>query len=88
MTDNTVIETVDEETDNLELHTKLCSQRYQQLIHKFDIVDQRLDLIENSLIEIKECLVKNDSDTLKKYLSWAGIIITALLGICIHFIIK
>jgi hypothetical protein len=83
-----LIDTVHGEETSLELHVKLCEQRYKQLINKFDVVDSRLDKIEEHIVDIKEVLTKTDSDTLKKYLSWAGVLITALLGVVVHFLIK
>ena len=79
-----IIETVTEESENLELHTKLCAQRYQQLIHKFDVVDVRLDKIETTLVEIRECLGQQESRKYQTYLAWAGVVITALAGGIFH----
>ena len=79
-----IIETVTEESLNLELHTKLCAQRYQQLIHKFDVVDSRLDKIETTLVEIRECLGQQESRKYQTYLAWAGVVITALAGGIFH----
>ena len=79
-----IIETVTEESENLELHTKLCAQRYQQLIHKFDVVDSRLNKIDATLVEIKECLGRQESHKYQTYLTWAGVVITALAGGIFH----
>ena len=56
MTDNTIIETVLAESDNLALHVQLCEQRYLQLLNKFDSVDNRLERLETMLMEIKESI--------------------------------
>lgn len=88
VTDNTIIETVPAEADNLALHVQLCEQRYLQLLTKFDSVDARFERLETMLLEIKESIGNSQIEVYKKYLSWAGIIITALLGIVAHNIIK
>ena len=88
MTDNQIILPLEEEATNLELHTKLCAQRYQQLINKLDFVDHRLDRLENHVVDIKDRIVNLGSKTSDTYLKWAGVIILTLLGIITHFILK
>jgi len=81
----------DEET-NLELHTKLCSQRYQQLLGKFDRVDSRLDILENHIVDIKQTLADLTEDTANTYLKWAGAIIAIMatfsLGLVTHLLLR
>ena len=81
-----IIDTITEESENLELHTKLCAQRYQQLINKFDVVDHRLDKIESTLVEIKDTLGEASSRKYQTYLAWAGVVITALAGGIFHLL--
>jgi len=88
VTDNQIILPLEEEATNLELHTKLCAQRYQQLINKLDFVDHRLDRLENHIVDIKDSIVSLGSKTSDTYLKWAGVIILTLLGIITHFILK
>jgi len=83
---NNIIETLPGESDNLALHVQLCEQRYLQLINKFDQVDNRLDKIESVLIEIKTSLQTTNTEVYKKYLAWAGVVITALGGMIIHLL--
>jgi len=80
MTDNQIILPLEEEATNLELHTKLCAQRYQQLIGKLDTVDTRLDRLEVYIIDIKDALKNDDAKKYKTYLSWAGMAITVIIG--------
>jgi hypothetical protein len=79
MAEMTVIEPVAGESDNLELHTELCAQRYNQLIAKFDEVDGRLTKIESMLIDIHAQLGGLDTQRYRTYLVWAGVTITTLL---------
>ena len=67
------------ESENLELHTELCAQRYNQLINKFEEVDGRLIKIETMLEDIHSQLGNLDSQRYKTYLTWAGVVITTLL---------
>lgn len=77
---NEVIETVSGEETNLQLHVDLCSQRYSQLIRKFDEVDEGLKSIKETLIDIQNRLHQEQNSKLTTYLAWAGVVITTLLG--------
>lgn len=77
---NDIIETVAGEEDSLELHVKLCEQRYKQLINKFDTVEHRLDRLEMHIVDIKDAIKGTDATKYKTYLGWAGIAITAIIG--------
>lgn len=87
MTENSVIETLPNEANDLGLHVALCEQRYLQLITKFDSVDAKFEKIENMLVEIRGTIKKDTTDS---YLKWAGAIIillgSALLGVVTHLI--
>lgn len=83
-----IIDTVAGEENSLELHVKLCEQRYKQLIGKFDTVDHRLDKLEQHLLEVKDAINGIGGEATKTYLKWAGVIILTLLGIVTHFILK
>lgn len=78
MAEMTVIEPVAGEGHNLELHTELCAQRYNQLIAKFDEVDGRLTKIEAVLVEIHEQVGLMNTTKLETYLKWSGVVIMAL----------
>jgi len=86
--DNHVIETVDSESTDLKLHVDLCQQRYLQLIHKFDQVDERLDSLTTMIKELATKVDKNQDKTYRQYLIWAGFIISALTGIIVSLLIK
>jgi hypothetical protein len=75
----TVITPVPGESENLELHTELCAQRYNQLMAKFDEVDGRLTKIETMLTDIHAQVGGLDSQRYRTYLVWAGVVITTLL---------
>lgn len=83
-----VIATIDKEGTDLQLHVDLCAQRYHQLLNKFDDVDVRLNNIESMIVDIKQALNSTKSDTYQTYLTWAGVVIVALLGAVIHLITK
>lgn len=86
------IDNLVEEETNLALHTKLCAERYQQITDKFESIDTRLDNIEATLVEIRNVVTQDRGDNFRRYLGWAGVIITTLLGACgyliVHYIIK
>jgi hypothetical protein len=78
MAEMTVIEPVAGEGHNLELHTELCAQRYNQLIAKFDEVDGRLTKIESMLTDIHTQVGLMTTTKLEVYLKWAGVVIMTL----------
>jgi peptidoglycan hydrolase CwlO-like protein len=90
-----IIEKIEGEETDLSLHVKLCEQRYNQLLSKFDSVDEKFkkievkfDTVEAHILEVKEKIASIGSTTDRMYLKWAGFIIVTLLGIVIHFIVK
>ena len=85
---NEIINTLPGESDNLALHVQLCEQRYIQLLNKFDAVDTRFGRIELMLVDIKQSLSGEEVAKYRNYLSWAGVVITALIGVLSHFLIK
>ena len=81
MAELSFIENIAAEKTDLALHVDLCAQRYNQLIHKFDEVDQRLNQLTELCNEIKESIALLKSSTQSTYLKWAGFIIITLSGI-------
>jgi len=78
MAELNIIEPVAGEGHNLELHTELCAQRYNQLIAKFDEVDGRLTKIEAMLTDIHAQVGLMTTTKLEVYLKWAGVVIMTL----------
>ena len=85
---NQVIETIAGESENLALHVQLCEQRYLQLLSKLDHVDARFAVMESMLVEIKDQLTAQTSNTDKTYLKWAGSVIIVLSTTLIGVVIK
>jgi tetrahydromethanopterin S-methyltransferase subunit B len=81
-----IIDTVPGEEDSLELHVRLCEQRYKQLIGKFDVVEHRLDRLEGHVVDIKDSISVIGKNTSATYLKWAGTIIGVLLTLVIGLI--
>ena len=85
---NQVIETIEGEATNLALHVQLCEQRYLQLLTKLDQVDDNLHNIHTIIKDIQSKLDGGQNSQLRTYLTWAGVVITALLGAVIHLVIR
>ena len=87
--DNQLLLSIEEEESNLELHVKLCEQRYKQLTGKLDHVDSRLDRLETHIVDIKDAFVGINKNTSATYLKWAGVVIgllaSTVVGLLIHF---
>lgn len=88
MSDINVIGPIQGESEDLRLHVDICSQRYGQLINKFDEVDQRLDRIEHTCEQIKTALTATQKENFQRYLAWAGAIITVLAGVIVTLALR
>jgi hypothetical protein len=74
------IEPIQAESENLDLHTKLCAARYQQITQRFDVIEYRLSNIETTLKDIQASITHNQTAILNRFLSWGGIAILTMLG--------
>ena len=88
MSELAVIRNIEAEKDSLDLHVDLCAERYNQLILKFDEVDQQLHSLTEMVAEIKNSVTQSTTSALHTYLKWSGFIIVTLLGIVIHFVTR
>jgi hypothetical protein len=86
------LEPLQAESENLDLHTKLCAARYQQITQHFDVINLRLNNIETTLKEIQQVVSNNQSAILNRFLSWGGIAILTMLGtigfLISHYVLK
>lgn len=82
MSELNIIESMPAEETDLKLHVDLCAQRYNQLIDKFDEVDNRLEEIETMCRDIKDTITNVKANAQDVYLKWAGFIIILLTGAC------
>jgi hypothetical protein len=64
---------VDQESQDLDLHVQLCSQRYKEL-------DERLTNLESKVDKISEKIDTFKSDFVKILVTTAGSVIVALIG--------
>jgi hypothetical protein len=74
------LEPLQAESENLDLHTKLCAARYQQITQHFDVINLRLDNIETTLKEIQSVVSNNQTAMLHRFLSWGGVAILTMMG--------
>jgi Mg2+ and Co2+ transporter CorA len=86
------LEPLQAESENLDLHTKLCAARYQQITQHFDVINLRLNNIETTLKEIQSVVSNNQNAILNRFLSWGGIAVvtlTAIIGwLLSHYVLK
>lgn len=66
------------ERESLEVHVDVCAQRYALILQRLDSVDTRFDRIETVVQEIHDRITRNQDQTLRTYLMWAGVIIAGL----------
>jgi hypothetical protein len=69
------------ERESLEIHVDICAQRYALILQRLDGMDARFDRMETVVQEIHSRITKNQDQTLKTYLMWAGVIITGLISV-------
>ncbi len=80
--------TTEIEKENLEAHVELCAERYQQLENKLTDVEQRLDKVENHLIEIKDTITNKTSGIDSRFITIGttilGVMFSAIIGLLVH----
>jgi predicted nucleic acid-binding Zn-ribbon protein len=82
----------DIEKKSLEAHVELCAERYSNLETKLSNLDGRMEKLEEHIVDIKDSITKVGADSNKTIitigLSVFGVILTALLGIFVHYASK
>jgi hypothetical protein len=76
-----LIPNIEAERTSLETHVDICAQRYALLLERLDSVDRRFDRMETVVQEIHSRITRNQDQTLKTYLTWAGMIIAGLISV-------
>ena len=84
--------TTDIEKKSLEAHVELCAERYSNLEFKLENLDKRMDNLEGHIVDIKDSLGRVGGEGNKTIItigiSVFGIVLTALLGLIVHLILK
>jgi len=84
--------TTDIEKKSLEAHVELCAERYSNLEFKLENLDKRMDSLEGHIVDIKDSLGRVGGEGNKTIItigiSVFGIVLTALLGLVVHLILK
>lgn len=80
------------ETESLPAHVSLCQERYKQLESRIDSIEKKLTGIDITLCEIRDAITQDRKEQFKQFLTWAGVVITALLGSCgwliTHYVVR
>jgi ABC-type uncharacterized transport system substrate-binding protein len=84
--------TTDIEKKSLEAHVELCAERYSNLETKLTNLDTRMDKLEGHIVDIKDTIRGVGSDNNKTIItigtSIGGILLTAVIGLLVHLIMK
>ena len=75
------IATVDQESQDLDLHVQLCAQRYAELDSRLTSLEVKTDLI---LAEIRQ----NKTEMTKIMIGTAGTVIASVLALIVTILIK
>jgi chromosome segregation ATPase len=80
------------EKKSLEAHVELCAERYSNLENKLNNLDGRMDKLEEHIVDIKDSLGRVGNEGNKTLItigtSVLGILITAVIGLLVHLILK
>jgi len=80
------------EKKSLEAHVELCAERYSNLENKQNSLDGRMDKLEEHIVDIKDSLGRVGNEGNKTLItigtSILGILITAVIGLLVHLILK
>lgn len=80
------------EKKSLEAHVELCAERYVNLETKLDNLESRMDKLEGHIVDIKDGINRVTGDGHKTMItagtSILGILITAVIGLLVHLILK
>jgi prefoldin subunit 5 len=80
------------EKKSLEAHVELCAERYNSLEAKLISLEDRMDKVENHLVDIKATLTANDSGQYKTLIAIGttiiGVLITGLITLGVHLATK
>jgi len=84
--------TTDIEKKSLEAHVELCAERYSNLETKLDNLEGRMDKLEVHIVDIKDTIRGVGNDNNKTIITIGttigGILITAVIGLLVHLIMK
>lgn len=82
----------DIESESLPAHVSICQERYKQLDTRIGSVEKHLIAIDITLSEIRDALNHDRKEQFQRFLTWSGVIITALLGSCgwllTHYVLR
>jgi chromosome segregation ATPase len=80
----------DIEKKSLEAHVELCAERYEQLEHKLNSLDNRVAKIEHGIDDIKQAIGRSSLAQSKQLITIGttllGVGITAIIGLLVHLI--
>jgi len=71
----------DIEKKSLEAHVELCAERYRNLEHKLETIDERISGLEQLAKSVHECVHNINEKYNDRVIRWGGSIIMILLGI-------
>ena len=78
----------DIEKESLEAHVELCAERYDRMAEKMENLEQRMDVIEATLVEIKGILTQKETEAYRKLISIGiaviGTLSTTLIGLVLY----
>lgn len=72
--------TLQDESEDLKLHTHLCAERYKGIQDQFEQLEGRLDKVENKINEIHTDIKSGNASMIKVLIGTAGTVVAGLLS--------
>jgi len=79
--EGTLMQPTELERKSLETHVDLCAARFRFLEEKMNVVEEKVDDLENLTKEIHKCVIQSNEKRNDLHLKWAGAIILTLVAI-------
>ena len=86
------MDTTDIEKKSLEAHVELCAERYKLLETKLETVDEKIEVVTTSILDIKTAIQSMAEKRNDQMVAWGIAVIGALCAtigwLVTHYIIK
>lgn len=82
------MEHLQDESEDLKLHTHLCAERYKGIQDQFTQLENRLDKVESKIDEIHKDIKQGNAGLFKVLIGTAGTVVAALLSTIVAVIMN
>jgi predicted nucleic acid-binding Zn-ribbon protein len=76
------------EKKSLEAHVELCAERYNQLEHRFEQVDNKINSLEKLMREVHDMVARINEKRTDQIISWGLAIIGGLIAVTAYLLVN